>query len=72
MSHKRIYGEPRSHRATRVGCPLEPRAAPNGAGALPSGVNAVLDALASRGRINPDLELDLPFSPARVWQALQR
>jgi len=38
------------------------------AGALPSGVNAVLDALASRGVT----ELDLPFTPHRVWQALRR
>jgi aerobic carbon-monoxide dehydrogenase large subunit len=38
------------------------------AGALPSGVNAVLDALASRGVT----ELDLPFTPQRVWQALRR
>jgi carbon-monoxide dehydrogenase large subunit len=37
------------------------------AGALPSGVNAVLDALASRGVT----QLDLPFTPQRVWQALQ-
>jgi carbon-monoxide dehydrogenase large subunit len=37
------------------------------AGALPSAVNAVLDALASRGVS----ELDLPMSPARVWSALR-
>lgn len=37
------------------------------AGALPSGVNAVLDALASRGVTH----LDLPFTPQRVWQALK-
>ena len=37
------------------------------AGALPSGVNAVLDALASRGVRH----LDLPFTPHRVWQALK-
>ena len=37
------------------------------AGSLPSAVNAVLDALASRGV----RELDLPMSPARVWAALQ-
>ncbi len=37
------------------------------AGALPSAVNAVLDALASRGV----LELDLPMSAARVWAALR-
>ena len=36
------------------------------AGALPSAVNAVLDALATRGV----RELDLPMSPARVWAAL--
>ncbi len=37
------------------------------AGALPSAVNAVLDALASEGIDH----LDLPASPSRVWQALQ-
>ncbi|MEX2220670.1 MAG: xanthine dehydrogenase family protein molybdopterin-binding subunit [Candidatus Rokuibacteriota bacterium] len=37
------------------------------AGALPSAVNAVLDALATRGV----RELDLPMSPARVWAALR-
>jgi len=37
------------------------------AGALPSAVNAVLDALASRGVT----DLDLPMSPARVWAALR-
>ena len=37
------------------------------AGALPSAVNAVLDALASRGV----RELDMPMSPSRVWAALQ-
>ena len=37
------------------------------AGAIPSAVNAVLDALARRGV----RELDLPMSPARVWTALQ-
>jgi carbon-monoxide dehydrogenase large subunit len=37
------------------------------AGALPSTVNAVLDALAPRGVT----ALDLPMSPARVWSALQ-
>jgi carbon-monoxide dehydrogenase large subunit len=37
------------------------------AGALPSGVNAVLDALASRGVAH----VDLPFTPHRVWRALQ-
>jgi carbon-monoxide dehydrogenase large subunit len=37
------------------------------AGALPSAVNAVLDALASRGV----RELDLPMTAARVWAALQ-
>jgi carbon-monoxide dehydrogenase large subunit len=37
------------------------------AGALPSAVNAVLDALAPRGVT----ALDLPMSPARVWSALQ-
>ncbi len=36
------------------------------AGALPSGVSAVLDALASRGIAH----LDLPLSPQRVWAAL--
>jgi carbon-monoxide dehydrogenase large subunit len=38
------------------------------AGALPSAINAVLDALGSRGIT----EMDLPFSPARVWRALQQ
>ena len=37
------------------------------AGSLPAGVNAVLDALAPRGVTH----LDLPFTPARVWQALR-
>jgi len=37
------------------------------AGALPSAVNAVLDALTGRGV----RELDMPMSPARVWAALQ-
>lgn len=36
------------------------------AGSLPSAINAVLDALASRGIT----ELDLPFSPHRLWAAL--
>jgi carbon-monoxide dehydrogenase large subunit len=36
------------------------------AGALPSAVNAVLDALSSRGV----RELDMPMSPSRVWAAL--
>jgi len=34
------------------------------AGALPSGMNAVLDALDS-------IELDLPYTPRRVWEALR-
>jgi carbon-monoxide dehydrogenase large subunit len=38
------------------------------AGALPSGVNAVLDALADRGVS----DLDLPMTPHRVWAALQQ
>jgi len=37
------------------------------AGSLPSAVNAVLDALASRGVTH----LDLPMTPPRVWAALQ-
>jgi carbon-monoxide dehydrogenase large subunit len=37
------------------------------AGALPSAVNAVLDALGTRGV----REMDLPMSPARVWAALR-
>jgi carbon-monoxide dehydrogenase large subunit len=37
------------------------------AGSLPSAVNAVLDALATRGV----RELDLPMTPHRVWAALQ-
>jgi len=36
------------------------------AGALPSAINAVLDALATRGVTH----LDLPMTPARVWAAL--
>ncbi len=36
------------------------------AGALPSAVNAVLDALGGRGV----RELDMPMSPSRVWAAL--
>jgi carbon-monoxide dehydrogenase large subunit len=36
------------------------------AGALPSAMNAVLDALAQRGIEH----FDLPASPQRVWQAL--
>ncbi len=38
------------------------------AGSLPAGVNAVLDALASRGVTR----LDMPMTPARVWQALHK
>ncbi len=37
------------------------------AGSLPAGVNAVLDALATRGVKH----LDMPMTPQRVWQALQ-
>ncbi len=37
------------------------------AGALPAGMNAVLDALSSRGIAH----FDLPASPQRVWDALQ-
>ncbi len=37
------------------------------AGALPSGVSAVLDALAARGITH----LDLPHNSERIWQALQ-
>jgi carbon-monoxide dehydrogenase large subunit len=37
------------------------------AGSLPSAVNAVLDALASRGATH----LDLPMTPPRVWSALR-
>ncbi|MGB8433933.1 MAG: xanthine dehydrogenase family protein molybdopterin-binding subunit, partial [Burkholderiales bacterium] len=36
------------------------------AGSLPAGVNAVLDALASRGVTH----LDLPLTPQRIWAAL--
>jgi aerobic carbon-monoxide dehydrogenase large subunit len=36
------------------------------AGSLPAAVNAVLDALSTRGVTH----LDLPFSPLRVWEAL--
>ncbi|HSF04823.1 MAG TPA: xanthine dehydrogenase family protein molybdopterin-binding subunit [Methylomirabilota bacterium] len=38
------------------------------AGSLPSAMNAILDALASRGVRH----LDLPMTPARVWAALDR
>jgi carbon-monoxide dehydrogenase large subunit len=38
------------------------------AGALPSAVNAVLDALGARGV----RALDLPMSPSRVWAALRQ
>lgn len=38
------------------------------AGALPAAMNAVLDALSTRGV----RELDLPMTPARVWSALNR
>ena len=38
------------------------------AGSLPSGVSAVLDALASRGVTS----LDLPMTAQRIWTALQR
>jgi carbon-monoxide dehydrogenase large subunit len=38
------------------------------AGSLPSAVNAVLDALASRGISH----LDLPMTPQRVWFALKQ
>ena len=38
------------------------------AGSLPSAVNAVLDALASRGVSH----LDLPMTPERVWSAIHR
>ncbi len=38
------------------------------AGSLPAGVNAVLDALATRGVKH----LDMPMTPQRVWQALQK
>ena len=37
-------------------------------GALPSAVSAILDALSVRGVT----EMDLPFTPGRVWQALRR
>ena len=37
-------------------------------GALPSAVNAILDALSVRGVT----EMDLPFTPGRVWAALQQ
>jgi carbon-monoxide dehydrogenase large subunit len=37
------------------------------AGSLPSGVSAVLDALASRGIRH----LDLPMTPNRIWSALR-
>ena len=37
------------------------------AGSLPSAMNAVLDALSTRGVDH----LDLPMTPARVWDALR-
>ncbi|HEY4372540.1 MAG TPA: xanthine dehydrogenase family protein molybdopterin-binding subunit [Burkholderiales bacterium] len=37
------------------------------AGAIPSSVNAIMNALGTRGVE----KLDLPFSPARVWRALE-
>jgi carbon-monoxide dehydrogenase large subunit len=37
------------------------------AGALPAAVNAIRDALATRGV----RDLDMPYSPARVWEALR-
>ena len=41
-------------------------------GATPTVVNAVIDALA-RGRPGRDAdELQMPFTPERVWRALQR
>jgi carbon-monoxide dehydrogenase large subunit len=38
------------------------------AGSIPAGVNAVLDALAVRGVTH----LDMPMTPLRVWQALNK
>jgi len=38
------------------------------AGAIPSAINAICDALATRG-VKP---IDLPYTPARVWQALRQ
>jgi carbon-monoxide dehydrogenase large subunit len=38
------------------------------AGSLPSGVSAVLDALAGYGITH----LDLPMTPQRIWSALQQ
>lgn len=38
------------------------------AGSIPAGVSAVLDALAARGVTH----LDMPMTPQRVWQALQK
>ncbi|HET9734517.1 MAG TPA: xanthine dehydrogenase family protein molybdopterin-binding subunit [Burkholderiales bacterium] len=38
------------------------------AGSIPAGVNAVLDALAARGVTH----LDMPMTPLRVWQALNK
>jgi aerobic carbon-monoxide dehydrogenase large subunit len=36
-------------------------------GSLPALVNATIDALRQRGIVH----LDMPFSPARIWTALQ-
>ena len=38
------------------------------AGALPSSINAILHALGSQGIV----DMDLPFTPNRVWDALQK
>jgi carbon-monoxide dehydrogenase large subunit len=38
------------------------------AGALPSSINAILHALGSQGVV----DMDLPFTPNRVWDALQK
>ena len=39
-------------------------------GATPAVVNAVVDALARVGRLEPALELQMPLTPERVWRAL--
>ncbi|MBM3367665.1 MAG: xanthine dehydrogenase family protein molybdopterin-binding subunit [Betaproteobacteria bacterium] len=41
-------------------------------GASPATVSAVLDALADRGRGGAHVDLDMPLTPEKVWQALNR
>ena len=41
-------------------------------GATPSIVNAVADALARSGRKEAASQLQMPLSPMKLWEALQR